>query len=115
MIDAAKCLDALRRCSTGRDVAAACLRIPDGVILGIGAQLQAECARKHFAAGAAFLELRAAALNSERDVHGLLPDWLGTELEAWRFTFSQYAAGRRAIPDPGFGGANGTPADPRRD
>lgn len=83
----------------GREIAGRLLRVPDAIILSHGVQLQAECERKRFHAGAVFLTYRAAALNAVRDVHGILPSSIAVELEAWRETFSRFAAGHQALPD----------------
>lgn len=99
MTDALHIVQQLQLASTGREIAGLLLRVPDTIVLSHGVQMQAECARHIFAAGVSFLHLRQAALHSVRDAHGLLPTWLGNELELWRHTLSRYAAGEGAIPD----------------
>jgi hypothetical protein len=83
----------------GREIAGLLLRVPDAIVLSHGVQLMAECERKRFRAGATFLTYRAAALSAVRDVHGMLPASMGFELEAWRETFSRFAAGHQTLPD----------------
>jgi hypothetical protein len=98
--DALHIIDELRAAATGRAIAGLLLRVPDAIVLSHGVQLQAECMRKRFAAGATFLDHRAAALAAVRDAHGLIPMSLGLEVESWRETFSVFAAGRRGeLPD----------------
>lgn len=93
MTDAFHIVEELRLAQSNRERAAWLLRVPDGIVQSHGVQLQAECALQ-FEAGVAFLNLRGSAINSVRDAHGLLPDWIGKELELWRFTLSRFAAGQ---------------------
>lgn len=99
-------VEQVREARTARAIAGLLLRVPDTIVLSHGVQLQAECARKRFAAGAVFLTHRAAVLHAVRDAHGILPPSVALELEAWRETFSRYAAGHQELPED-FRGTDG--------
>lgn len=100
MTDAIHIIEQLQQAGSGQEIAGYLIRVPDAIVLSHGVQMQAECARHIFAAGVSFLNLRQSALQSVRDAHGLLPTWMGVEIELWRHTLSRYAAGERnALPD----------------
>lgn len=108
-------VEKVRTAKSTREIAGTLLRVPDAIVLSHGVQLSAESVRQHFAAGKAFLDVRAAGLHAVRDAHGLMPDGLSFDIEAWRHTFSEYAAGRRSTDTPGFmpvRGTNGEDTDP---
>jgi hypothetical protein len=101
-------IENIRASKSGREISGYLLRIPDAIVVTHGAQLQLECVAGSapFAAGAKFIAMREASLSAVRDAHGMLPDGIAFELEAWRHTLSNFSAGR--TPElPTFMGENG--------
>lgn len=103
----------IREAATAREIADLLLRVPDAIVLSHGVQLGAESEKMRFGAGAMFLIHRAAGLSAVRDAHGLMPERIAGEIEAWRETFSRFAAGQRRSATPGGvmpdGGSDGAP------
>jgi hypothetical protein len=106
MTGALHIIEQLQAAQSQREIAGYLLRVPDAIVVSHGVQLSAECVRKHFEAGKTFLDWRAAGLVAVRDAHGMMPDGVAFDIEAWRYTLSNFSAGR--TPElPTFMGENG--------
>lgn len=88
-----KLIEELQQAVGARTRAKILLRCPDAIMLSHGEQLGLECRRHMFDAGWEFCQIRRALLSAMRDEHGLLPDPVAGEAEAWRVAMSRYAAG----------------------
>lgn len=69
------------------------LQLSDVVLLAEHSALERACTVVKFPAGKEFIVWRINALCRTRDVHGLLPQTIASELEAWRKVLSRYSAG----------------------
>ena len=90
--------DQIREARSDRERAQLLLRLSDSALLGGHVDIERACAQSGFAAGQSFLVWRIAALCRTRDAHGLLPELMARELDAWRETMSRIAAG--VVPMP---------------
>lgn len=97
MTDALHIIDQLQDATSNRERAGILLRVPDNVLLTYGVQLAAACERAQFAGGATFIIKRCAGLSAVRDAHGLMPWRLAFDIEGWRGTLSEFAAGKGDI------------------
>lgn len=94
----------IREAKSNRARALQLLQLSDAALLDHHVEIELACIQCGFAAGQAFLVYRIAALCRTRDVHGILPDHIALELEAWRLTMSRIAAGVAGViaPDAGI-------------
>ena len=83
----------LLEAGSDRDRAAMLLRLPDAIMASEADALSEACRTAGFHHGVSFVEMRANALHRVRDAHGLLPEPVAVELEAYRLGLSKYVAG----------------------
>lgn len=84
----------LREAKSHAERAQILLSLPDAITLEHADRLATVCAQARFQAGVDFLAVRVAAMQANRDAHGLLPRSIGIELDAWRVAFSEVAAAK---------------------
>jgi len=83
----------IRAAGSNQERAQQLLKLSDAALLGHHVEIELACIQSGFAAGQTFLVYRVAAMCRTRDAHGILPDPIARELEAWRLTMSRVAAG----------------------
>lgn len=91
----------IRSAASHQERAQLLLKLSDAGLIGHHVDIDRACAQSGFAAGQSFLVWRVAALCRTRDAHGLLPDVLARELDAWRQVLSLVAAGTTPLPTDG--------------
>jgi catalase (peroxidase I) len=92
--------DQIREAKSHQARAQQLLQLSDAALLGGHVDIEIALSQAGFAAGNTFVVWRVAALCRTRDAHGLLPEPIGKELEAWRETLSRIAAGAIVLTDP---------------